>query len=113
MRIAFAFCLAVTLLAPIASIGADRKESSRPWIATAGIIRNGGQSGSGVPEFGIDHHRCPPDCRRCRDEREHVGAVCEMIINENVVRAYFSLSADETMSSRLHAARPGPNIAPV
>ncbi len=29
MRIAFAFCLAVTLLAPIASIGADRKESMR------------------------------------------------------------------------------------
>ena len=48
MRFAFALCLAVTLLAPIVSEGADRKESSRPWIATAEIIRNGGQSGSGV-----------------------------------------------------------------
>ena len=48
MRFAFALCLAVTLLAPIASEGTDRKESSRPWIATVGIIRNGGQSGSGV-----------------------------------------------------------------
>ena len=48
MRFAFALCLAVTLLAPIISAGADRKESSHPWIATAGIIRNGAQSGSGV-----------------------------------------------------------------
>jgi len=28
--------------------GADRKESSGPWIATAAIIRNGLQGGSGV-----------------------------------------------------------------
>ena len=48
MRCAFALCLAVTLLAPVTSEGMDRKESSRPWIATAGIIRNGEQSGSGV-----------------------------------------------------------------
>jgi Trypsin-like peptidase domain len=32
----------VTLLAPIASKGADRKESGGPWIATAVIIQNGG-----------------------------------------------------------------------
>ena len=48
MRFAFALCLAATLLAPIISAGADRTESSHPWIATAGIIRNGAQSGSGV-----------------------------------------------------------------
>lgn len=48
VRFAFALCLAVTLLAPIISAGADRTESSHPWIATAGIIRNGAQSGSGV-----------------------------------------------------------------
>jgi hypothetical protein len=49
VRFAFALCLAVALLAPIVSEGADRNESSgRPWIATAGIIRNGAQSGSGV-----------------------------------------------------------------
>jgi Trypsin-like peptidase domain len=48
MRFAFALCLAVTLSAPIVSKGADRKESSGPWIATAVIIRNGEQPGSGV-----------------------------------------------------------------
>src|SRR5262249_47388137 len=48
LRFAFALCLAVALSAPIACEGADRKEGSRPWIATAGIIRDGGQSGSGV-----------------------------------------------------------------
>src|SRR5499427_4190121 len=30
------------------SSGADRKESGGPWIATAAIIRNGEQTGSGV-----------------------------------------------------------------
>src|SRR6266481_4487506 len=34
VRFAFAFCLAVALLAPIICNGADRKESGRPWIAT-------------------------------------------------------------------------------
>jgi Trypsin-like peptidase domain len=48
VRIAFALCLAVTLLAPLVSEGADRKESSEPWIVAARIIRNGEQSGSGV-----------------------------------------------------------------
>ena len=48
MRFAFALCLAVTFLAPIVSEGADRKESSGPWIATAAIIRDGGTTGSGV-----------------------------------------------------------------
>src|SRR6266511_258866 len=48
MRFAFALCLAVTLLAPIVSRGADRKESGGPWIATAVIIRNEEQPGSGV-----------------------------------------------------------------
>jgi hypothetical protein len=50
VRLAFALCLAVTLLAPIASKGADRKGSGGPWIATAVIIiiRNGEQPGSGV-----------------------------------------------------------------
>jgi hypothetical protein len=38
----------VALSAPVTSESADRKEGSRPWIATAGIIRDGGQSGSGV-----------------------------------------------------------------
>jgi hypothetical protein len=42
------FCLGVALLAPIICNGADRKESGGPWIATAGIIRNGEQPGSGV-----------------------------------------------------------------
>jgi hypothetical protein len=46
MHFAFALCLAITLLAPIVSEGADQKE--RAWIATAEIIRNGEQSGSGV-----------------------------------------------------------------
>jgi len=48
VRIAFALCLAGALLAPIMSNGADRKESGGPWIATAAIIRNGEQTGSGV-----------------------------------------------------------------
>jgi Trypsin-like peptidase domain len=49
MRFAFALCLAVTLLAPIVSEGADRKESGgSPWIATTEIIQNGGKAGSGV-----------------------------------------------------------------
>jgi hypothetical protein len=39
-------CLVVTLLAPIASAGADRKQNGGPWIATAVIIRNGEQPGS-------------------------------------------------------------------
>jgi hypothetical protein len=46
--LAFALYLAVALLAPTVSEGGDRKETSGPWIATAGIILNGGQSGSGV-----------------------------------------------------------------
>jgi hypothetical protein len=33
---------------PIVSTAADRKESGGPWIATAAIIRNGEQAGSGV-----------------------------------------------------------------
>jgi hypothetical protein len=48
MRFVFAFCLAVILLAPIVTKGADRRERGSPWIATAGIIRNGQQSDSGV-----------------------------------------------------------------
>jgi Trypsin-like peptidase domain len=48
VRFAFALCLAGVLLAPIMSNGADRKESGGPWIATAAIIRNGQQAGSGV-----------------------------------------------------------------
>ncbi len=48
MRFAFAFCLAVILLAPIASQAADRRDGGGPWIATAGIVRNGEQPGSGV-----------------------------------------------------------------
>jgi len=48
VRFAFAICLAGALLAPIMSSGADRKESGGPWIATAAIIRNGEQAGSGV-----------------------------------------------------------------
>ena len=48
MRFAFALCLAGALLAPIICNGADRKESGGPWIATAAIIRNGEQTGSGV-----------------------------------------------------------------
>jgi hypothetical protein len=48
VRFASALCLALAFSAPIASEGADRTEGSRPWIATAGIIRDGGQLGSGV-----------------------------------------------------------------
>src|SRR5262245_36260556 len=47
VRFASALCLAVTLLAPVVCEGAD-KGSGRPWIVTASIIRDGGQSGSGV-----------------------------------------------------------------
>src|SRR5262249_39328122 len=46
--LAFALYLAVALLAPTVSEGGDRKETSDAWIATAGILRDGGQSGSGV-----------------------------------------------------------------
>ena len=48
MRFAFALCLAAALLVPIICNGADRKESGGPWIATAAIIRDGEQAGSGV-----------------------------------------------------------------
>jgi hypothetical protein len=48
VRFAFALCLVVTLLASVASEGADRKENSDPWIVSARIIRNGEASGSGV-----------------------------------------------------------------
>jgi hypothetical protein len=48
VRFTFALCLAGALLAPIMSNGADRKESGGPWIATAAIIGNGHQTGSGV-----------------------------------------------------------------
>jgi hypothetical protein len=48
VRFAFALCLAVALLAPVISAGADRKESGGPWIATAAIIRNGEHPGSGA-----------------------------------------------------------------
>jgi Trypsin-like peptidase domain len=48
VRFASALCLALAFPAPIASEGADRTGGSQPWIATAGIIRDGGQSGSGV-----------------------------------------------------------------
>jgi hypothetical protein len=48
VRFAFALCLAGALLTPIISNGADRKESAGPLIATAAIIRNGEQTGSGV-----------------------------------------------------------------
>jgi hypothetical protein len=47
MRV-FMLCLALSLLAPIASESVDGKEGASPWIATAGIIRDGGQSGAGV-----------------------------------------------------------------
>jgi hypothetical protein len=48
VRFAFALCLAVTLLAPIVSKGADRKGSSGPWIVAARIIRNGELDGSAI-----------------------------------------------------------------
>jgi hypothetical protein len=50
VRFAAAFCLtAAALVAPVVSESADRNDSSsRPWIATAEILRNGGHSGSGV-----------------------------------------------------------------
>ena len=48
MHFAFALCLAAALLVPIICNGADRKESGGPWIATAAIIRDGEQAGSGV-----------------------------------------------------------------
>lgn len=43
----FALCFVLALLGS-ASEGADRKESSDPWIVSARIIRNGSASGSGV-----------------------------------------------------------------
>jgi hypothetical protein len=48
VRFASSLCLVLTLLAPVASAGADRKQNGGPWIATAVIIRNGEQPGSGV-----------------------------------------------------------------
>jgi len=48
VRLAFALCLAVTLLVPIVSKGADRKGSSGPWIAAARIVRNGELDGSAI-----------------------------------------------------------------
>jgi hypothetical protein len=45
---AFTLCLAVLLLAPITPESVHGKEGASPWIATAGIMRDGGQSGSGV-----------------------------------------------------------------
>src|SRR5262249_52465119 len=72
MRVASALCLALALSAPIASEGADRKEGSRPWIDTAGIIRDGGPSGSRIYlNSGLVHHRSPLDCLRCEHERTH------------------------------------------
>jgi hypothetical protein len=47
VRFAFALCLAGALLAPITSNGAVEKKAG-PWIATAAIIANGQQTGSGV-----------------------------------------------------------------
>ena len=44
----FTLCLSASLLAPIASESVNGKEGTSPWIATTGIIRDGGQSGSGV-----------------------------------------------------------------
>jgi len=44
----FALCFVLALLGSVASEGADRKESSDPWIVSARIIRNGSASGSGV-----------------------------------------------------------------
>ena len=49
MRFAAASCLAAALVAPIVCEGAAPNESiGHRWIATAGILRDGGQSGSGV-----------------------------------------------------------------
>src|SRR5262249_4081774 len=48
VRFAFALCLVTALLGPVASVAADRKEGSEPWIVSARIIRNGEASGSGV-----------------------------------------------------------------
>jgi Trypsin-like peptidase domain len=48
VRFAFALCLVIATSGSVAFEGADRKESSNPWIASARIIRNGGASGSGV-----------------------------------------------------------------
>jgi len=44
----FALCLGLALLGSVASEGADRKESSDPWVVSARIIRNGDASGSGI-----------------------------------------------------------------
>jgi hypothetical protein len=49
LRFAALVSLALAFLAPIVAEGTDRNENSgHPWIATAGILRNGGPSGSGV-----------------------------------------------------------------
>jgi hypothetical protein len=48
MRCAFALCLGVSLFTPIAAESVDGKKGASPWIATAGIIRDGGELGSGV-----------------------------------------------------------------
>jgi hypothetical protein len=49
VRFLASVCLAVAMLPPIASKGAGGNDGSgRPWIATAGILLNGAQSGSGV-----------------------------------------------------------------
>src|SRR5262249_7602670 len=48
VRFALALCLVTALLGSAASVAADRKEGSEPWIVSARIIRNGEASGSGV-----------------------------------------------------------------
>jgi hypothetical protein len=48
MRFAFVLCLAVTLLGPLVSEAAERKQGSDPWIASVRLIRNGEPSGSGI-----------------------------------------------------------------
>jgi len=47
-RFALALGLGLSLPAPLASAATDRTQSAGPWIAAARIIKNGGQSGSGV-----------------------------------------------------------------
>jgi Trypsin-like peptidase domain len=48
VRSAFAICLVLTLLAPVASEGGDREENSNDWIVSARVLRNGERSGSGI-----------------------------------------------------------------
>ena len=49
MRTSFCtICLVLTLVAPVATEGGDRKENSGEWILSARILRNGQQSGSGT-----------------------------------------------------------------